>query len=328
MTVRPPAEVLPRTPPAAQRAPMKDRTMRAHSSTTIPRPPRPPRQALPDRPRLPKVEAPPAEPAAERFPSWLGSESDAGLGVSALDGFHLGVQGPGESEPSWEVFPASGVRIGRSKGCGVVLPDTGVSRYHAEIERLRSGRYAIRDLMSANGMRVNGQVTRQWTLNDGDVVQIGAYRLTFGGGVLPQLPAGSSALEAEPPDGVFGRTFTMGVDAERQLSERSVNHRAFLQVIGDRHRLAGLRVCQYVIECDAVVINPGGYTHTSVAIADALRAIAIPAVEVHLSNLYGREPLRHRSLTGGACEGVIMGLGADSYFLALHHLAARLRPAP
>ena len=81
-------------------------------------------------------------------------------------------------------------------------------------------------------------------------------------------------------------------------------------------------------ECDAVVINPGGYTHTSVAIADALRAIAIPAVEVHLSNLYGREPLRHRSLTGGACEGVIMGLGADSYFLALHHLAARLRPAP
>lgn len=234
---------------------MKDRTMRAHSSTTIPRPPRPPRQALPDQPRLPKVEAPPAEPAAERFPSWLGSESDAGLGVSALDGFHLGVQGPGESEPSWEVFPASGVRIGRSKGCGVVLPDTGVSRYHAEIERLRSGRYAIRDLMSANGMRVNGQVTRQWTLNDGDVVQIGAYRLTFGGGVLPQLPAGSSALEAEPPDGVFGRTFTMGVDAERQLSERSVNHRAFLQVIGDRHRLAGLRVCQYVIECDAVVIG-------------------------------------------------------------------------
>lgn len=73
-----------------------------------------------------------------------------------------------------------------------------------------------------------------------------------------------------------------------------------------------------------VVINPGGYTHTSVAIADALRAIGVPAVEVHLSNLYARERMRHRSLTGAACEGVIMGLGASSYHLALHHLAARL----
>jgi len=76
-----------------------------------------------------------------------------------------------------------------------------------------------------------------------------------------------------------------------------------------------------------VVINPGGYTHTSVAIADALRAIGIPAIEVHLSNLYAREPLRHQSLTGAACQGVIMGLGASSYHLALHHLAARLAPA-
>lgn len=74
----------------------------------------------------------------------------------------------------------------------------------------------------------------------------------------------------------------------------------------------------------AVVLNPGGYTHTSVAIADALRAIGVPAIEVHLSNLYAREPLRHQSLTGAACQGVIMGLGASSYHLALHHLAAHL----
>jgi 3-dehydroquinate dehydratase-2 len=75
---------------------------------------------------------------------------------------------------------------------------------------------------------------------------------------------------------------------------------------------------------DGVVINPGGYTHTSVAIADALRAIGIPAIEVHLSNLYAREPLRHCSVTGAACQGVIMGLGTSSYHLALHHLASRL----
>lgn len=81
-------------------------------------------------------------------------------------------------------------------------------------------------------------------------------------------------------------------------------------------------------ECDAVVINPGGYTHTSVAIADALRGIAIPAIEVHLSNLYARESFRHQSLTGNACEGVIMGLGPSSYHLALGHLATRLGAEP
>jgi 3-dehydroquinate dehydratase II len=79
---------------------------------------------------------------------------------------------------------------------------------------------------------------------------------------------------------------------------------------------------------DGVIINPGGYTHTSVAIADALRAIGLPAIEVHLSNLYAREPLRHQSLTGAACQGVIMGLGASSYHLALQHLASRLVAGP
>lgn len=75
---------------------------------------------------------------------------------------------------------------------------------------------------------------------------------------------------------------------------------------------------------DGIVVNPGGYTHTSVAIHDALRAIDVPAIEVHLSNLFGREPLRHDSITGAACEGVIMGLGPSSYLLALRYLAATL----
>ncbi|MFO0636232.1 MAG: type II 3-dehydroquinate dehydratase [Nannocystaceae bacterium] len=74
--------------------------------------------------------------------------------------------------------------------------------------------------------------------------------------------------------------------------------------------------------CAAVVVNPGGYTHTSVAIHDALRALAIPAVEVHLSNLYAREPMRHVSVTAAACRGVVMGLGPDSYLLALRHVVA------
>ena len=57
------------------------------------------------------------------------------------------------------------------------------------------------------------------------------------------------------------------------------------------------------------------------SIADALRAVSIPAIEVHLSNLYARDSLRHTSVTGVACAGIIMGLGTASYLLALRHLA-------
>jgi 3-dehydroquinate dehydratase-2 len=74
-----------------------------------------------------------------------------------------------------------------------------------------------------------------------------------------------------------------------------------------------------------LVFNPGGYTHTSVALRDAIAAVGLPTIEVHLTNLYAREGFRHTSITGGACRGVIMGLGSESYRLALHALATVLR---
>jgi 3-dehydroquinate dehydratase-2 len=66
-----------------------------------------------------------------------------------------------------------------------------------------------------------------------------------------------------------------------------------------------------------IIINPAGYTHTSVALRDALLAVKIPFIEVHLSNIYSREPFRHHSYFSDAALGVISGLGAQGYELAL-----------
>jgi 3-dehydroquinate dehydratase-2 len=69
-----------------------------------------------------------------------------------------------------------------------------------------------------------------------------------------------------------------------------------------------------------IVLNAGGYTHTSVAIADAVASITAPVVEVHISNIYSREPFRHKSLLSPVCKGIIAGFGLDSYRIAVSAL--------
>ena len=73
-----------------------------------------------------------------------------------------------------------------------------------------------------------------------------------------------------------------------------------------------------------IVINAGGYSHTSIALHDALVAVKIPAVEVHISNIYARESFRHRSLTAKAAFATLCGFGIDGYRLAINGLAAKI----
>jgi 3-dehydroquinate dehydratase-2 len=73
---------------------------------------------------------------------------------------------------------------------------------------------------------------------------------------------------------------------------------------------------------DGIILNAGAYTHTSIAIHDAVKGVEAPVIEVHISNIHARESFRHHSLIAGACKGVIAGFGLDSYRLAVEAFAA------
>ncbi|MDR1879395.1 MAG: type II 3-dehydroquinate dehydratase [Tannerellaceae bacterium] len=70
-------------------------------------------------------------------------------------------------------------------------------------------------------------------------------------------------------------------------------------------------------DCDGIILNAGAYTHTSIALHDAIKSVGTPVVEVHISNVHGRESFRHHSMISPVCKGVIIGFGLDSYRLAI-----------
>lgn len=130
-------------------------------------------------------------------------------------------------------------------------------------------------------------------------------------------------LGTRDPD-VYGTTTLAEIDAE--LAARARAHGAALEVA--QSNLEGElvdRIQQARGRFDAIVINPGGYTHTSVAIRDAIDAAGVPAIEVHLSNLHAREPFRHTSITAARCVGQICGFGAQSYYLGLDAAVAHVK---
>lgn len=88
---------------------------------------------------------------------------------------------------------------------------------------------------------------------------------------------------------------------------RQSNHEG--EIVEEIHKATGT--------FDVIVVNAGAYTHTSVAIRDAIAATKVPAIEIHLSNIYAREEFRHRSMIAPVCHGQISGFGQDSYVLAL-----------
>jgi 3-dehydroquinate dehydratase-2 len=120
--------------------------------------------------------------------------------------------------------------------------------------------------------------------------------------------------EREPE--VYGHTRLADIDRELQQLGRQMN----MEVATFQSNSEGAivdRIQQARGKSEILIINPGAYTHTSVAIRDAILAVAMPTIEVHLSNVYKREPFRHHSTIADIAHGRIMGFGAESYSLAL-----------
>lgn len=124
---------------------------------------------------------------------------------------------------------------------------------------------------------------------------------------------------------VYGTTTLAQIDAE--LVRRAGKHVVKTAQSNVEGELVTL-IQQAKGWADAIVINPGGYTHTSVAIRDAIDAVEIPTVEVHLSNIHAREPFRHTSITAAKCIGQICGFGAQSYYLGLDAALAHVEATP
>ncbi len=124
---------------------------------------------------------------------------------------------------------------------------------------------------------------------------------------------------------IYGQTTLADINA--LLEKEAVGLKLKLHVVQSNHEGDIIDVIGKAKKdgFEAILINPAAYTHTSVAIHDAVRAVQIPTVEVHLSNIYSREDFRHKSLVAPVAVGQISGFGVNSYVLGLHAIAQLLK---
>ena len=125
---------------------------------------------------------------------------------------------------------------------------------------------------------------------------------------------------------IYGRTTLDEINS--QLTALGAQLGLALETFQSNHEGAIVdRIQQAAGVYDGLIINAAAFTHTSIAIRDALAMLKVPVIEVHLSNIHRREPFRHTSMTAGVVTGQILGLGAAGYALALRGLAEMVRPA-
>lgn len=134
-------------------------------------------------------------------------------------------------------------------------------------------------------------------------------------------------LGVREPD-VYGKETLADINSQLAYLAQKAGHELAWYQSNAEHELIG-RIHQARDEQIAfILINPGAFTHTSVALRDALAAVAIPFIELHMSNVHAREPFRHHSYLSDLAVGVIAGFGSDSYRLALQAAVSKLEPKP
>jgi 3-dehydroquinate dehydratase II len=124
---------------------------------------------------------------------------------------------------------------------------------------------------------------------------------------------------------VYGKTSLKQINAE--LNKLAKKYKVGLEIVQSNYEG---QICDLIGKAknkfSAILINPAAYTHTSIAIRDAIAGSGLPCVEVHLSNIYSREEFRHKSLISPVAKGTIMGFGPKSYYLGLGALLDLLKP--
>lgn len=124
---------------------------------------------------------------------------------------------------------------------------------------------------------------------------------------------------------IYGSQTLQDIEAELRSSAQILGHELLCYQSNAEHALIERIHCAREEQVRFILINPAAYTHTSIALRDALSGVAIPFIEVHLSNVHAREPFRHHSYLSDLAQGVICGLGTDGYHFALQAASNKLK---